>query len=887
MRPTITLSATLSALLIALLSLLAAPPSGAEEIQTGMAGTAGMVLSHQDASGVDLRLAVDRFGLEAVALEDETAQKVTLPGVFLPNDAGAPDLPGLSRMIALPEGATVTYEIVRAETQVYADLSIAPAPVIPREDDDSPLVYEKNPAIFERDAHYPAGPVMVSEVLQMRGVDAVMVGITPFQYNPVTRELLVYTELEVRLDFQGNTGVFGEQRLRSRYWEPILQNNLLNYASLPPLAFGGPEENRDGAEYIIITPDHPDFIAWGDTLKAWRTKQGIITECYTTAETGTSWTSIESFLNNAYNTWDPAPVAFLLLGDYPNSGDGRDSGITSPTWSGYCVSDNMYADVDGDDLPDMAHGRICARDNAELERMINKMLDYERAPYTDAGFYDHPVIAGGWQTERWFILCTEICLGYLANVLGKDPVREYAIYSGSPGSTWSTNPNTYMLLDYFGPSGLGYIPSTPAHLTDWGANATRLNNDLNAGAFILLHRDHGGVTGWGEPDYDIGDLSGLNNEMYPYVFSINCLTGKYDSSSQCFTEAFHRMEYGALGLMAASDVSYSFVNDTYIFGMMDSLWPDFMPGYPYMGPDPGIFNTDLLPGFANANGKYFLDQSNWPYNQSNKDETNNLFHHHGDTFMQIYSEVPQALTVSHDPTCLIGAPTFNVQADAGALIGLVLDGEIIGRAIATGASQDITIDPPIDTGTLHITVTKTNYFRYSETVPVLPPEGPYLTYNSNVVHDESGDNDGVPDAGETIGLDILLENVGVEPATNISGVLSTTDPFVTITTAENDYPDIPAGGVANSLAPFEAEIAGTIPDQHQISFTITAHADEGDWDDTFTLTAEAPLLVSAGTEVSDPPPGGNADGGADPGETFNLRLTLQNNGHSPTSELNG
>ena len=62
----------------------------------------------------------------------------------------------------------------------------------------------------------------------------------------------------------------------------------------------------------------------------------------------------------------PAPAAFLLLGDYPNSGM-LDSGITSPTWNSYCVSDNIYADVDGDDLPDMAHARITARDAGELD----------------------------------------------------------------------------------------------------------------------------------------------------------------------------------------------------------------------------------------------------------------------------------------------------------------------------------------------------------------------------------------------------------------------------------------------------------------------------------------------------------------------------------------
>jgi len=172
-------------------------------------------------------------------------------------------------------------------------------------------------------------------------------------------------------------------------------------------------------------------------------------------------------VNNAYSGWDIPPAAVLLLSDYQNTG--LSYGITSPMWDGYCVSDNIYADIDNNDLPDIAFARITAQTNSHLSRMINKFLDYERNPPMDPDFYNIPIIAGGWQDERWFILCDEICYGYLHNELGKEPVREYAIYDGYPGSLWSENQNTHMLVDYFGPDGLGYIPQTPQHLDDGGA----------------------------------------------------------------------------------------------------------------------------------------------------------------------------------------------------------------------------------------------------------------------------------------------------------------------------------------------------------------------------------------------------------------------------------
>ncbi len=689
-------------------------------------GQQGFTLVSQGSNGVEVIFSQKSFALEDLDVNGETMKTIQIPGVILPNNAGAPNLPGVGRMVALPEGATPSLKILEIETETYHNVNMSPAPPIPYENDDSPLVYEKDPSIYSRNVYYPESAVMVSEVGQLRGVDVVTIGITPFQYNPVTKELLVYKNLRIAVDFQGGAGYFGEDRLRSRHWEPVLQGNLLNYSSLPDVDLnkaGLSTGRTEDYEYIIIIPDDPDFEAWADSLKQWRTKQGIRTGIVPLSEIGGNNASlIEDYVDNAYNNWDIPPEAVLLLSDYQSSGKGRGYGITAPVYNyGYsCVSDNFYADVDNDDLPDIAFARITAQNNTHLTNMIGKMLEYERNPPTDPDVYNLPVIAGGWQTTRWFILCTEVCLGFMQNELGMQPTREYAIYSGTPGSEWSSNQNTYMIVDYFGPDGLGYIPLTPEHLNDWGGNATRVNADINAGTFMVLHRDHGGVDGWGEPDYDTGDLNNLTNDVYPFVFSINCLTGKYNSGSECFTEKFHRIEHGALGLLAASEVSYSFVNDTYIWGMYDGMWPEFMPAYPESDI---IGSENLRPCWANVNGKYFLHQSNWPYNPQNKDETYYLFHHHGDAFITMYSQVPQPLTVSHANILFSGFDYFVVTADEGALIGLSVDGEVIGVAEGAGGPVQVPVTPQLPGVTMTVTVTKANYYRYEQTVDVIPPEG--------------------------------------------------------------------------------------------------------------------------------------------------------------------
>ncbi len=206
------------------------------------------------------------------------------------------------------------------------------------------------------------------------------------------------------------------------------------------------------------------------------------------------------------------------MADYGNAGNT----ITSPTWDGYCISDHLYADVDGDDMAEMAFARMTAQNEDQLELMVNKVINFETDPPTSPDYYNHPITALGWQTERWFQICSEAVGGYFKHVQGKDPVRINAVYQGNPNSDpWSTATNTATILSVFGPDGLGYIPESPAELGGWtGGNANDVNNAINDGAFLLQHRDHGGETGWGEPDYGNSDLSGLSNEDLTFVFQL-------------------------------------------------------------------------------------------------------------------------------------------------------------------------------------------------------------------------------------------------------------------------------------------------------------------------------------------------------------------------------
>ena len=829
---------------ILVLAFSALPATSAPQVQQQVVfdhswGEAGFNLSRSDRGGVELVFSLPSLTLTPVTVAGEAFTQVSIPGAMLPTGPGMPNLPGAGRLVAVPNGATVRVEVLQSRTQTLTGINVLPAARIPLETEPTPLPV-KDPAIYSTDAVWPAQPVTLSPRRHLRGVETRMLGITPFGYNPVTGELTVYTDLRIRLTFSGGKGTVGTERLRSRHWDPILERQLLNFDLLPKVDYSGRDYlGLDGVEYLVVVPDDPDFISWGQTLTDFRKLQGISSQVFTVTEMGgNTAAAIESFIDDAYATWATVPVAVLFLGDYV--ADGQPGGVTSPNNGGY-ISDNVYADVDGDHLPDLVTSRITARDAAELELMINKVLEYEQSPPTTPGFYDNPMVACGFQTERWFQICTEIVRGFWENELGKSPVRQYNVYSGSPdpGDPWSTNQNTWMLVDHFGTAGLNYIPDTQPAI-DWNSgSAAGINDGINAGCFILQHRDHGGETGWGEPDYGISDLAGLSNDMLPWVFSINCLTGRFNITGECFAEAFHRMEGGALGITAATDVSYSFVNDTYVFGTYDSLWPDFDPSYPTTGRAVG--RDDLRPAFANVSGKYFLEASNWPYNPDSKEITYYLFHAHADPFTTLFSEVPVSMSVTHGSALLSMVPFFTVTAPAGSLIALTRDGEILGVADGIGAPVDVVIPgqlpglPPVK-----VTVTLANCYRYGADVEVIPPSGPYVAFSDWSIDDSGGNGNGLLDAGETVDLTVTLRNYGVDPATSVAATISCGDPLVTVHAASVSYGDIDAGAMADGSGTFLVELDVDCPDGRALGFNIDVTADGGhEWASAFSLVGQS------------------------------------------------
>jgi len=281
-------------------------------------GKQGFTLNEESKSDVIVNFSVTNFNLDEFQLDGQEMKIINVPGIFLPNNEGAPNLPGTGKYIAIPQGAEVNINIIGVRTETISNIDIAPSPRIPLDTEDGPMDYEKDMEIYSKDEFYPREPVILSGQTSIRGLDVVMLGITPFQYNPVSKELIIYKDIELEIEFIGGNGHFGEDRLRSRWWDPLLSSAILNSNSLQKIEYNKPLNDNPKSpdyEYLIITPNIATYLQWADSIKLFRNQQGINTGVVTTTAIGGNTVSaIETYVNNAYNTWAIPPVAVLLLG---------------------------------------------------------------------------------------------------------------------------------------------------------------------------------------------------------------------------------------------------------------------------------------------------------------------------------------------------------------------------------------------------------------------------------------------------------------------------------------------------------------------------------------------------------------------------------------------
>jgi len=247
----------------------------------------------------------------------------------------------------------------------------------------------------------------------------------------------------------------------------------------------------------------------------------------------------------------------------------------------------------------------------------------------------------------------------------------------------------------------------------------------------------------------------------------------------------------------------------------------------------------------------------------------------GDPSLSIRTATPIELIATHSDAIIIGNTDFNIDinADEG-LAALSQNGQLLSSAYAMNGSIQLNLEElELIPGNYDLVITSFNTYPYESTVNVIAPEGAYLIYeNFDIVS-------GSIRYGESSILSLSIENVGVESTSNIEGVITTEDPYITLDDNIVSFEYIDAGEISESNDTFSFSLLNSVPNGHAINFNISM----GDWESSFSIQAIAPLFVAENPILIDD----NGDGIWDAGEAAIISVDLANYGDASFNDYPG
>jgi len=785
---------------------------------------------------LELSFSLDGFETETVTVDGIDYEKISYPGAGQTVDYGKPDLPTFSKLLAVPEGAEITYEISILDTEVLNNVKVLPQSSSFQKNEDGVMNADND--FYNNGSLFPESNLYIGSPVIMRGLNFVSVKISPFQFDPVNNQLHIIKKMSVLLNVDTSFSEISlETKYRSKAFDKLFSSNILNYDEVT--AADNIRDDLYSAPVILyIHPDNSSLTATLETLLEWKREKGYQVFSASTAETGSTLSSIKNYIQNAYDNWDTPPTYICLVGD---ADTGESLIIPTGNMDGG-AGDQYYVRLDGDDiLADAIIGRLSVDTVFELQTIINKVFKYEKTPYTaNTDWFENTLLIGDTSQSG------------SSTVITSRYIKETILAENSNFTFDEEYSSNYV-------------------------NA--ISTSLNAGAGYFSYRGWIGMSGWGN-----SNTEALNNGyMLPIVNILTCDTGSFNSG-EARNEVFLRTGSPSVprGASAAIGTATSHTH---------TCFNNCVAGATFYSM---FMNGEETIGGALAEGKMVL-YANYPENPSNHTYQfsywNNLM---GDPTMKVWTEVPSSLVISADNNIAIGQNIFNVNVKNG-------NGQYINEAIVTLYQEDgcfstlltdrsgnVTLPlENLNSGDIRLTVTKKNYIPHQESLDVL--QSSHLLQiadyqiNDDNAGSSSGNNDSLINPGETVELSLRLKNFGTSSISGINAVLSYNGRELDIITSSSSFASISVGGEAWSNLDYvlEATNLGQDGDVVPINCTITDGIGNT-WQDQLCLQIVGTDLQVAGYEVTS-----SGSRNLEPGQTGTMQVTLNNNGSIAASGVTG
>ncbi len=752
-----------------------------------------------NAYGMKLKFSISDIELTEIDTKEGRFIALDIPGTHFIREIGKPQLPCYRTFIEVPYGSEPVVnlkDVTIKKANVSYPIIPTQAPIPKIRGAIEAAEFDYNAKFYSINGMYPGKIVNIKEAGIMREHRIFLLEINPVSYNPEKGKLEIRTSIEIEIIFSHPDIENSVQKLehyRNPQFEKFVKELILNYGALESLINLPP--NPIG--YLIIV--HDGYETSITPFAQWKKQKGYHVTVTKTSEIpgGPTAANIQAYIQDAYNNWTIPPTFVLLVGDVAQipAFTGSETGS---------VTDLYYAAISGSDyFPDLWVGRFSADSSANVDVMVEKVVDYEKTDWSSGT---------GW-------------------------IKKAVFLASRDNHTISEGTHRYVIQTHLAPA--GYV--SDSLWNNDGATTQDVRDALNDGRSIAAFSGHGSEGGWGDgPPFSKYDVRNLTNlDMYPMVSSHSCLTGDFGYYSECFGETWVRVPgKGAISFWGASTYSYWTEDDVLERRMFDKLFYNNLTWLAGMQ-DAALYEV-YLAGFTLA--KYYHEEYNLL----------------GDPSMMLWTEVPQTLTVTHPPLIPVGpynipvnVLVYGAPVDSALVSALVKSTDSLTVAYTVGGNATLSVNT---TGWDTVLVTVTGYNLEPYIGVVLVGSGPYISHlKSTIVDSLGGNGNGDANPGETINLPTWTINCGTEVANNVYCLFSTADSFAAVTQDSSFFGTVAAGDSALGTLDYVFMVDPRCSDMHSIVFDLTAYDEAGTtWVSQFEVTVLAMMGVEDDNSLSLP-----------------------------------
>ncbi len=626
-----------------------------------------------------LSMELKGYNQKTVTTPRGAALKIYAPQTTPLLQAGAPDLPKISASIVIPDHAKMKIDLLQSTYTDYTNVEIAPSKGhLLRTADRSSVPYTYGD-VYSKNSFFPGTLTELQKPFIVRDFRGQTVWFYPFQYNPSTKVLRVYTNIQIKISVENQNGenIFNRTSAISsidREYASIyssLFKNGNNAVSYVPLTEEG--------DMLIISPS--SYMSAMYNFIEWKAKRGLACELVDVASIGTTSTAIKNYITTYYNTHNLKYV--LLVGDVQD--------IPTPYMSGG-ASDPSYGFISGaDSYAEVIIGRMSAQSLADVQTQVQRSIEYEANP-----------TPGG----TWYAKAT----GVASN---QGP--------GDDGEMdWEHERNIRSDLMNFGYTDVDELYDGSQGGGDAGGDPLPIDliNAINNGRSVINYTGHGSQSCCAQTGFCSSDVTSLTNYgMLPFWWSVGCVHGYFDNGT-CIAEV----------LLRAQDVGQPKGMVATFMSSINQYWDEPMDAqdeFDSIITESYVNNIKRTYGGININGCMHMNDN---YGSSGDDMTN-TWHCFGDPSFVVRNAVPVSLTASHDTIDPIGTSQLVVSCNINnALVTITKGATILGMGVVQNNIVTLNFNPVMQEDTFNITATAFNCIPYNGKLYIVNTTG--LTENT-------------------------------------------------------------------------------------------------------------------------------------------------------------